>query len=345
MLEIDGSIGYGQVLRTAIALSSLLLKPIKIFNIRKGRPKPGLMAQHLTGVKIAGEFCNAEIKGLKIGSMEVEFIPKEFNVKDKKIDIGTAGQISLLLQTLAPLLIFAGKPVNLEIIGGTAGLGAPTIQYVKHVTFPILSKLGIKAPEIEVLKEGFYPKGGGRVRIKTFPVKRLNSIELTERGKIKAIRGISIVGSLPKHVLERQTNSAIKVLKEYGFDDIRISSQLVHTYSPGTSITLWALAENSVLGADNIGKRGVRAEVIGEECAKELIKSIESEAALDKYMADQILPFLALAEGKSRIKVEEITEHCRTNLRVCELMLGVKFEVSESEKIIEVEGIGFSFKE
>ncbi|MDI6798647.1 MAG: RNA 3'-terminal phosphate cyclase, partial [Candidatus Aenigmarchaeota archaeon] len=95
MITIDGAIGYGQVLRTAIALSALLLKPIRIFNIRKGRPKPGLLAQHLTGVKIAGEFCDAEIKGLEIGSTEVEFIPKELKVTDKKIDIGTAGQISL----------------------------------------------------------------------------------------------------------------------------------------------------------------------------------------------------------------------------------------------------------
>src|SRR5438445_12475608 len=98
MLEIDGSIGYGQVLRTSLALSSLLLKPIRVFNIRKGRTKPGLMAQHFTGVKVAGEFCDAEIKGLKIGSTEIEFVPKKLRIENKKIDIGTAGQIPLLIQ-------------------------------------------------------------------------------------------------------------------------------------------------------------------------------------------------------------------------------------------------------
>lgn len=341
MIEVDGSVGYGQVLRSSVALSALLLKPIKIFNIRKGRPKPGLAAQHLTGVKIAGEFCNAEIKGLEIGSTETEFIPRELNVSNKKIDIGTAGQISLFLQTLTPLLIFSNKTITLEITGGSAGLGAPTIQFVTNVTFSILHKLGIPLPEIEVIREGFYPKGGARIKIKTFPTKKLNSIRLTERGKVKFIKGISIAGSLPKHVVERQTNSAIKTLKDYRFDDIRISSQLVNTFSPGTSITLWAECENSILGADNIGKRGVRAEIIGQECAKELIKSIESKAALDKFMADQIIPFLALADGKSEITVEEITQHCRTNVSVCEQILGVRFDVDEKDKTIEVEGINY----
>ncbi|MEM5791012.1 MAG: RNA 3'-terminal phosphate cyclase [Candidatus Aenigmatarchaeota archaeon] len=344
ILEIDGAIGYGQVLRTAIALSSLLLKPIKIFNIRKGRPKPGLMAQHLTGVKIASEFCNAEIKGLKIGSTELEFIPKSFKIGDRRIDIGTAGQISLILQTLTPLLIFGEKETKLEIIGGTAGLGAPTIHFVKNIFFPILSKLGIKIPELEVEREGFYPKGGGIVKTKFYPIKKLNSIKLLEIGKVKNIRGVSIAGSLPEHVAKRQASSAEKLLKDYGFE-AEIVTQVVKTFSPGTSIILWAECENSIIGADNIGKMGVKAEIIGEECAKELLASLESKAALDKFMADQILIFLALAQGESCVSVEKITEHCITNIKVVEKMLNVKFKIDENfPPKISVEGIGFERK-
>ncbi len=345
-MEIDGAIGYGQVLRSSIALSCLTLKPVRIFNIRKGRPKPGLMAQHLTGVKVAGEFCNAEIKGLKIGSTELEFIPKSFKIEDRRIDIGTAGQISLLLQTLIPLLIFGGKEVKLEIVGGTAGIGAPTIHYTKNIFFHLISKLGVKIPEMEVKKEGFYPKGGGIVKVNFYPVKKLNSIKLTERGKVKCIRGISVAGSLPEHVAERQASSAIKLLKEYGFEDAKILTSTVKTFSPGTSITLWAECENSVIGADNIGKIGVKAEKIGEECASELIASLESKAALDKYMADQILVFLALADSESLVTVEKITQHCITNVKVIEQMLGIKFNVEESiPPRISVKGIGFEVRE
>ncbi|MEM5836720.1 MAG: RNA 3'-terminal phosphate cyclase [Candidatus Aenigmatarchaeota archaeon] len=340
MILIDGSEGWGQVLRTSIALSALTLKPVKVINIRASRPKPGLMPQHLTGIRIAAEFCKAEVSGLQYGSMEVEFIPKEFEIRDKTIDIGTAGSISLLLQTLTPMLIFADKKVTLEVIGGTAGLGAPTIEFVKYVTFPILNKLGLPLPEIEVIKQGFYPRGGGRVKITFTPAKLLSYVNLTNPGKLLSIKGISIAGSLPESVALRQAEAAKSILKKVT-ENVEIEYYSTQTYSQGTSITLWAETENSILGADNIGRRGVRAEDIGKEAAEELVKSIESKAALDKFMADQIIPFLALAHGKSCVTVEEITQHCISNISVCEKILGCKFFVDKVNKRIEVEGIGF----
>ncbi len=337
MITIDGSIGEagGQILRTAIGLSSLLLKPVKITNIRKNRPNLGLKSQHLTGVKIAGEFTNADIKGLKLNSTEIEFIPKSHRIRSREIDVGTSGSIGLLLQTLTPLLIFADDDVTLDIIGGTAGLGSPTIQYIQNVTFPVLNKLGVHLPEIEIVREGFYPKGQGRVKITFHPVKRLKSVRMIERGKIKSINGISVVGSLPEDIAKRQANSAKKALVEHGYPDAQIGEKVVNTTSPGTSLTLWAGCENTVMGADNIGKLGKRAEQVGEECATDLINSLNSNAALDKWMADQIIPFLALAKDHSEVKVEEITEHCGTNMLVTELILNMKFDVDEKNKIIK----------
>lgn len=337
MIEIDGSMGYGQILRTAIALSTLTLKPVRIFNIRKGRPKPGLMPQHLVGVETAGEFCNAEMKGLHLGSTEIEFVPRSFSITDRRIDIGTSGSIGLLLQTLTPLMVFSAEPVSLEIIGGTAGLGSPTIQFIKHITFPILSKLGLQLPEIEIVREGFYPRGNGLVKIKFLPVKKLNPIQLLEKGNVKSIKGVSIAGSLPSSVAERQARTAEKILGSHS-NSLHIQSLTTNTSSPGTSITLYAECENTILGSGNIGKKGVPAEKIGEECAKELAESLESDAALDRYMSDQILLFLALAEGKSEIVVEEITDHVETNIKAIEQMLNVRFEV-ENRKI-SVKGIG-----
>ena len=337
MITIDGSVGEagGQILRTAIGLSSLLLKPVKITNIRKNRANPGLKAQHLTGVKIAGEYTNAEIKGLQLHSTEIEFIPKSHNIRSREIDIGTAGSIGLLLQTLTPLLIFADKEITLDIIGGTAGLGAPTMQYMQHVTFPIMNKFGVAMPEIEIIREGFYPRGQGRVKITFKPVENLKPVRLLERGKIKSVKGVSVVGSLPEDVAKRQADYAKKTLVENNFPDAQIEKKVADTASPGTSITLWADCENSVIGSDNIGELGKRAENVGEECALDLIKSIESGAALDRWMSDQIIPFLALAKGHSEIKVGEITDHCGTNMLVTEQILGMKFDINERNNTIQ----------
>ncbi|MEM7821252.1 MAG: RNA 3'-terminal phosphate cyclase [Candidatus Aenigmatarchaeota archaeon] len=340
MILIDGKEAGGQVLRTAVGLSAITNKPIKVINIRGARGDGGLKTQHLEGILAVGNLCNAKIKGAVLGSKELEFIPGRIEPKQLNIKISTAGSIGLLFQSLQTISGFCGEDIKINVYGGsTSSAWSPTLHYIQNVFLPIANKMGFSA-EIKIIKEGFYPKGGAEVKMIIHPIKKLTPIKLTERGKIKNIRGISIVGSLPKHVAERQNEYAIKVLKEHGFDNINISYQLVSTLSPGTSITIWAECENSIIGADNIGRRGVRAEKIGEECAKELIASLESKAALDKYMADQILVFLSLADGESEIRVEEITEHVRTNIKVIEQIVGVRFYVDEDEKTIRVIGIG-----
>jgi RNA 3'-terminal phosphate cyclase (ATP) len=295
----------------------------------------------MTGIEIAAEFCDADVEGLQFGSTEIEFVPKKLDIKDKRIDIGTSGSIPLLLQTLIPILIFNDRRVSLEIIGGTAGLGSPTIEYIKHITFPVLNKVGVPPPTIEAIKQGFYPRGGGIVQIVIEPVVKLRATNLIDQGDVLEIKGISIAGSLPEDIAVRQADSAKNILTNKGMKNISIETASMNTYSQGTSITLWAECQNAIVGSDNIGRRGVRAEDVGREAAQELINSIQSNTALDKHMADQIIPFLALAEGKSVIKVEEITQHCITNIYVCEQLLKCKFDVDKVNKIIKVDGAGF----
>lgn len=342
MIVIDGKEAGGQILRSSLGLSAITGKPIKVINIRGARAERGLKTQHLEGVLAVAQLCDAEVKGASLGSREIEFMPKKVEAKELNIVIKTAGSIGLLFQSLQIASAFASNIVKINIKGGsTASSWSPTIHYIQNVFLPIVRKMGYNA-EIKIVQEAFYPKGGAIVNINVYPVKKLNPIQLVERGKVRAIRGVSVVGSLPKHVLERQTNAAIKTLKEYGFDDIRISSQLVNTYSPGTSITLWAECENSIFGADNIGKRGVRAEEVGRTASLELIEAINSGATVDKWMSDQCLPFLVLAEGKSVIKAPELTEHARTNLEVLKHFFNFEYRIfGEKPVTIEISGIGF----
>jgi RNA 3'-terminal phosphate cyclase (ATP) len=341
MIEIDGSIGGGQLLRTAIGLSALMNKSVRISNIRKGKAtdKPGLRPQHIMGIRVAGEFCQADISGLKENSLEVEFIPKKLNVYDKEIDIGTAGSIGLLLQTITPLLIFNDKSVNLKIYGGTETEWAPTIQYIRDVTFPILNMMGTKL-NLELVKHGYYPKGGGLVEVKSRPVKKLSPFVCLDRGMIKGIHVSSVCGHLPPHVAERQGRSALSTI-QYHYPNVKISMdyKFVDSFSPGSSVNCYAIYENTIIGSDGLGKMGIKAETVGEIAAENLVKTLKSNATLDRYMADQILIFLALAKGQSRVKVEEITEHCRTNISAIQEILPVEFKINQN--IIEVEGIGF----
>ncbi|MEM5766536.1 MAG: RNA 3'-terminal phosphate cyclase [Candidatus Aenigmatarchaeota archaeon] len=342
MIVIDGKEGGGQILRTALGLSAITGKSIKVINIRSARRGgTGLKPQHLEGLLAVAQLCDAEIRGAKLGSTEVEFIPKKLRAKELNIKISTAGSIALLFQSLQIVSAFTGDIVKINVKGGsTASAWSPTIQYVQNVFLPIVRKMGYCA-EIEIIKHGFYPQGGAEVEITVHPIEKLTAIRLTSPGKTKRIKGVSVVGSLPEHIATRQAEAAKKYFVERNFSNVEIKTETVRTYSPGTSITLWAEAENSILGVDNLGKMGIRAEDIGKQAAEELFKSLQSKSALDKFMSDQIIPFIALADGKSEVTVEKMTQHCISNISVCEKILDCKFSVYEASRRIEVKGMGF----
>lgn len=332
LIEIDGSFGSGggQVLRTAVALAAILQKPCRIFNIRKKRPKPGLMSQHLLGIQNIAKLCNGYLEGDEIGSEEIKFYPGEIVAKDLYIRIETAGSITLCLQALLPVAFFAPGPVKISFDGGaTDTFFAPTIDHFRFVFLKILEKMKAKA-EIKVLKKGFYPEGGGQVEVKIFPSK-LTPINLIERGNFKKILAIS--GSAEtlrnKKVAERQLIGAREILGKLNLP-IEEKVEYYRTKSPGSQICLVAEFENTLIGTDNLGKLGKRAEDVGKEAALELLKEQKSGACLDKHLADQVLPYIALSKEKSQITVSEITNHCRTNIWVIEKFIEGKFEIKNN---------------
>lgn len=318
MLEIDGSLGEGggQIIRTAVALSALTETPIRIVNIRAKRDNPGLRPQHLSAVKAVSELCDARVSGLYVGSKEIEFEPGKIKARDIDVDVGTAGSVTLVLQSLLIASIRSTKKISFNIIGGTDVKAAPSIDYMMFVTLPVLKLLNYNA-EINLLKRGYYPKGGGSVRVVVYP-SNLSILNLTERGKILRVMGISHAhsGLKGKKVSERQKESAEKILINYGIE-AEIKTEYNNALSFGSGVTLYAITENSVLGASSLGEIAKPAENVGKEAALNLIKEIEKGGCVDSHMSDQIIPYLALSKGV--IKVNEMTTHAKTNLEIVNL--------------------------
>lgn len=331
-IEIDGSYGSGggQILRTACALSAVTKKPCRVFNIRKSRPKPGLMTQHLLGIQALANLSNAKLEGDEIGSEEIKFYPGEINRDRVSVNIPTAGSIPLVLQTLIPVVLFAPEPVKITFNGGaTDTFFSPTIDHFQYVFLKILEKIGVKT-EVNVLKRGYYPEGGANVEVRVYPSK-LKKINLIERGNLKKILIISGASEFlkDKKVAERQLMGTREILGKLNLPtEERI--EYYQTRCPGSQICLIAEFENTVIGSDNLGKLGRRSEDVGKEASLELLKEQKSGACLDKYLADQILPYLALTEGKSSVTVSEITEHCKTNIWVIEKFLEDRFEIKNN---------------
>jgi len=329
MIVIDGSYGEGggQILRTSVALSALTNTPIKIINIRKKRQNPGLQAQHISAIKAVGMLCNAKINGLYINSTEIEFYPEKIYDKKFKIDIGTAGSIPLVLQAL--MIASINNNVEIEITGGTDVKFAPSIDYVKFVTIPILKMIGMNA-DIEVLKRGYYPKGGGMVKA-VIKKSNIRGVNFVEKGKICKIYGISHSSSIlkGKNVAERQKNAAEKFLKENLNFDVKIEEEYGNALCAGSGITLIGKTEKSIIGVCSLGEPGKKAEDVGIECAKKLMEEIKSDNGLDSHMGDQIIPYIAIGKGKAKIK---ITNHAETNIHTVNLF---GFNVRENNGIVE----------
>lgn len=329
MIEIDGSYleGGGQIVRTAVALSAVTGRPCHVFNIRKGRAEAGLKAQHLHGIKAAAVLTGAELSGAEIGSTEITFVPKKIKSGALKIDVGTAGSIGLVLQTLLPPAIRAEKAIVLEIIGGTDVAWAPSTTYFQHILCDFLAKMGIKV-KIQTVKYGFYPKGGGKVGIDIEPCKKPLPLVLERRGPLERMDVWSIAAERlkAKHVAERQVESFERAL---GMPVTNRNVIYAPTLSPGSSVHAHAHYSNCKLGAGALGEPGKPAEKVGEEAALLLKKQVDSGACLDRWMADQILPFVALAaeQGQSKFSVAEITNHCLTNSWTIEKFLPVKFGI------------------
>lgn len=333
MIKIDGSFGSGggQILRTACALSVITNKPVHIFNIRTNRPKPGLMPQHLLGIQALAEFCYGKLEGNELGSKEIKFYPAKIYKDHLFINIPTAGSITLVLQTLIPTALFSSQPVIITFNGGaTDTFFSPTIDHFRYVFLKILTS-HISFPfKIEIIKRGYYPEGGAKVKVKIFP-SQLKNFNLIERGSLKKILAISGASEFLKNkqVAERQLKGVREILGKLKLP-IEEKIEYYQTSSPGSQISLIAEFENTIIGSDNLGKIGKKAEEVGKEVALELLKEEKTRACLDKYSADQILPFLALAEKPSQATVSEITDHCKTNIWVIEKFLEGKFEIKNN---------------
>ncbi|AEA48098.1 RNA 3'-terminal phosphate cyclase [Archaeoglobus veneficus] len=334
MIRIDGSYGEGggQILRTAVALSCLTGEAVEVYNIRANRPKPGLAMQHLKGIEAAKLISDADVEGLKIGSTRVVFRPRKLNGGKFRIDIGTAGSVTLILQTVLLPSLAAEKESFFEIKGGTDVKWSPPVDYVSNVTLKALSalKAGVK---IDVLARGYYPKGGGVVRVSVSPSK-LEGFEFSEFD-CDIIKGISHCSNLPAHVAERQAKAAKEVLESRGYN-AEISCEVRRDFSTGSGITLWC----GYKGGSALGERGKRAEIVGEEAAQMLLKEMESKACFDVHLADQIMPFAAVARGETRYTTSEISLHQRSNAYVIRQFLGDVVEFDEAKKEVVIRGKG-----
>ena len=331
MIEIDGSYGEGggQLVRTAVALAAITGAAVTITDIRARRPQPGLAAQHLTAVNAVARLCDAEVGGLALKAQRLSFQPRRLRGGDFHFDVGTAGSITLVLQALLPAMIHSGERVRVRIVGGTDVRAAPPLDYFRHVLLALLGKMGARV-HCELLRRGYYPRGGGEVAVAVEPGS-LCALQLDDSGVVKILCGNAHVANLPAHIGERMRRAAIAPLRRFGASESAIQTAVLggdEAYGHGGAIVLWAETEHTVLGAGRVAQRGVRAEQLGVDTGNDLAADLGAGVTLDMHASDQLPVYLALASGEARFTTRTLTNHAQTTMWLIEQFLPVRFETA-----------------
>jgi RNA 3'-terminal phosphate cyclase (ATP) len=320
MLTIDGSYGEGggQILRTALALSAVLDRPVLIEKIRAGRKNPGLQAQHLAGVRALAQVTGAKVEGATVGSVSLSFAPGGIAGGAYQWDVGTAGAISLVLQTILIPLARARASSRVAITGGTHVPWSPPFPYIEQVLLPVLADMGLRA-SLTLRRWGFYPKGGGMVEGTVEP-SVLRPLTLIHRGPVKEIGGLSAVAGVPLTVAERQRDRALSHLKALGVS-CRIDCCSVEARNPGTVLFLLVACEGGRAGLTSLGEKGKPAERVADEACDQVFAYLDRVGVADPFLADQLLVPMTLASGCSSLTTTRVTEHLLTNRWVVEQFL------------------------
>lgn len=329
MLMIDGNWGEGggQVLRTSLSLSLCLQRPFRIINIRRQRSKPGLRRQHLVAVEAAAKVSGAEVRGAVLGSTELAFIPGTPRSGDYRFDIGSAGSTTLVLQTILPALMTLPEPSSLLLEGGTHNPMAPPYDFLQQAFLPLLARMGV-AIDATLEQAGFYPAGGGRLRVRIEPAEKLKSISLLQRGRVQGIEAVSMLANLPEHIAIRE----LDVLQEaLGLEtaQTRVSRPLCE--GQGNALFVVVHSEHITELFSSFGKRGLPAEIVAARLAQQVSRYLRANVPVGQCLADQLLLPLALA-GQGEFLTLAPDPHTTTNIAVIEQFIRISITTEQQGK-------------
>lgn len=344
MIHIDGSYGEGggQILRTSLSLAAITGQPIRIDRIRAGRKNPGLAIQHLTAVRAAATICQAQVQGDAVGSTTLEFIPScppqageyLFDVA-QTTGTGSAGAITLILQTiLLPLARVTGDSV-VTLKGGTQVAWSPPFTYIEQVYLPVLNQIGVNS-EVQLHAWGWYPQGNGKVLLRVMgSTSPLCGIHLLERGTLQQVRGLAIATKLASHIPQRMAMRAENLLREAQLK-AQVQPLRGRGIAPGAGIVLIAEYEHCRAGFSAVGKVGLPAEQVAQMATEELLTFHSNGAPVDPFLADQLLLPLALASEASQYRVAEVSLHLTTNAWVIEKFELAQIEIDKDTQLVSV---------
>ena len=323
MIELDGSRGEGggQILRSALSLAMVTGLAFRIERIRAGRPKPGLLRQHLAAVQASAAICGAQVRGDALGSTTLQFMPGPLRGGDYDFAIGSAGSCTLVLQTVLPALLRAEVASTLKLSGGTHNPFAPPAHFLQRAFLPLLAKMGARV-DLQIRRCGFYPAGGGELLVRIEPCAALKPLHLGARGAAVRVYAESLVAAVPAQVAKREL-AAVQTALGLGGEALIVRG-LPADQGPGNVLMITCEHEQLSEVVVAFGERGVSAEQVAARAVAEMRGYLDSSIAVGEHLADQLLLPLAMA-GAGSFTTSAPSGHTLTNAETIAKFLPVEF--------------------
>lgn len=330
MITIDGSYGEGggQIVRTSLALSLVTGTPFRIENIRAGRKKPGLLRQHLTALNAAAEIGQARVSGNTIGAGRFSFTPNALRPGRFHWAIGTAGSCTLVLQTILPALMVAGGPSEIIIEGGTHNPFAPPFDFLVRTFLPLVLRMGPRV-DAELIKPGFFPAGGGRLRVVIEPVASLVALDIRQRGDIRRRRARAAVANLSTDIARRELKTVAGKL------DLKpgelVAEEIQNVQGPGNVLTIDIESDALTEVFTGFGQRGVPAKTVAARVAGQAQAYMDAAVPVGRHLADQLLVPMAIAGGGAFLTMPP-SRHTTTNIDIIRQFMDISIEAAENAR-------------
>ena len=338
-LEYEGC----NYMRLRLVLATLSGKSLKIKNIRSKDTSPGLTVYESSLIRLFDKITNGSRIQVSETGTTLTYNPGLLIGGKVEHDCDPARGIGYYLEPLLQIAPFCKNPLNVVLRGITNNDIDPSPDLLKQSALPVLLKFVLvdEGLDIKVEKRGIAPGGGGQVRFSCPVRKTLRTIQMTNQGKIKRIRGVAwstgVSPSFPNEIIESAKNLLLKFIPDvYIYADHRKQEKTKKTgesgeilRSRGFGLVLTAETnEGGYLSAEVISsKRSVAAD-LGVEGAKQLLEEVYRGGCVDS--TTQSLAFHLMALGPrdvSKIVTGPLSPYAVSYLRHLKDAFQVKFKL------------------
>jgi RNA 3'-terminal phosphate cyclase (ATP) len=315
-------------------MSALTQQAVEINEVRSATRYPGLDAEDMALIAALAEVTGAETSPIEPGSMNLTFKPKHAakgfdgvvgNVEGK---FGRKPNALILLNSLHSVLIHAGVFSSLVAEGETFGNNTLSYDGFAESTLEAYKKLGCYA--YPSLREGAYGReSSGEIGLEIEP-SYVEGIDWAERGELLEVTARVTYSNLSEAIPQRAA-SHLSTLGQQSKTKIQIEMRKVPAATPGCHVTVCARFERGFGSGSMMGTRGVRVEAVATSAFEQLFDYLQSKAAVDSYLADQILLPCVFANAPATFSVSNISRRLLTAIWVIKQFMPMHITVSGAE--------------